>query len=50
MIHAKVGQYVAQATAYTVNNANLDRGTFYMIYKIDCCAANESPPPQIKEG
>ena len=29
----------AQAKAYTVNNANLDRGKFDMFYKIDCCAA-----------
>ena len=30
----------AQAKAYTVNNANLDRGKFDMFYNlIDCCAA-----------
>ena len=28
----------AQAKAYTVNNANLDRGKFDMFYKIDFCA------------
>ena len=39
MIHAFVLHYVAQAKAYTVNNANLDRGKFDMFYKIDCCAA-----------
>ena len=39
MIHASVLHYVAQAKAYTVNNANLDRGKFDIFYKIDCCAA-----------
>ena len=39
MIHASVLHYVAQAKAYTVNNANLERGKFDMFYKIYCCAA-----------